>query len=252
MFIRATRLPKYLLMLGVLLLVAQLVAVSAQAQIPVTTCGATITQPGRYTLANDLLDCPGDGIVIRSADVSLNLNGHQITGLAHSSTHGIQVTLPPRELVIIDGPGTIAHFGTGVELDLANGKAFIASVTAQQNRFGFMVLNGSNVTLGNNAAVNNIVIGIALYDVYDSSLVESSANANGDGILIIGSRNEIILNTANNNEKNGIVVFGGADNRISTNTALGNSRYDLYQLGQDCNNTWVNNTFNTANLPCIH
>lgn len=249
---RPTRLPKYLLIPGALLLVAQLMAVAAQAQMPVTNCGTTITQPGKYILANDLLQCPGNGIVIQSAGVSLNLNGHQITGPAHSLSQGIKVTLPPREWVIIDGPGTIANFGTGVELDLANGKAFIVSVTARQNRFGFMVLNGSDVILGNNTAVNNTVIGFAIYDTDDSSLVESSADANGDGIVILGSRNEIILNNANNNEKNGIVVFNGAHNRISTNTALGNSRYDLYQLGQDCNNTWVNNMFNTANLPCIH
>ncbi len=248
----ATRLRNCLLTFSVLLLVMQGVTFSAQAQISVTTCGTMITQPGTYALANDLLQCPGDGIVIRSAGVSLNLNGHQITGPGLSSTHGIQVTLPPNESVIIDGPGTIANFGTGLELDLAHGRAFIVSVTARQNRFGFMVLNGNNITLGNNTAVNNIVIGFALYDTDDSSLVESSANANGDGIIILGARNEIILNTANHNAKHGIVAFSGAHNRISTNTALGNSRYDLYQLGQDCTNTWVNNTFNSANLPCIH
>jgi parallel beta-helix repeat protein len=227
-------------------------AVSAQEQIPVTTCGTVITQPGKYTLANDLLNCAEDGIVIRSAGVTLHLNGHQITGLGRSTTHGIQVTLPPREWVVLDGPGTIAHFGTGVDLDLRHGWAFIVSVTAQHNRFGFMVLNGSDVTLGSNRALNNSVIGYAVYDTDDSRLIESSANANGDGIVVLGSRNEIILNTADNNAKHWILVFGGEHNRISTNTALGNSRYDLYQGGEDCNNTWVNNTFRTANLPCIH
>lgn len=252
-FMRTIRLPKYLLLPGALLFVAHLVVVSAQAQIPVTTCGTTITQPGKYTLANDLLNCPGDGIVIQSADVSLNLNGHQITGPAHSSTHGIQVTLPQGQSVVIDGPGTIANFGTGLELDLANGSAYIAGVTSQRNYFGFMVRNGSNVTLGNDTAANNITIGFALYDLDDSGIFESSAYANGDGIVILGSRNEIILNNASKNSKSGIIVFGGGQNRISTNTAQGNSRYDLYQLGQDCGtNTWVNNTFTTASLPCIH
>lgn len=248
MFMRATRLPKYLLMLNALLLVT----VSAQAQIPVTTCGTTITQPGKYTLANDLLDCPGDGIVIRSANVSLNLNGHRITGLGHSSTHGIQVTLPPRESVIIDGPGTVTNFGTGLELELAHGSAYIAGVTSQRNYFGFMVMNGSNVTLGNDTAANNVTIGFAIYDTNDSGIFESSAYANGDGIVVLGSRNEIVFNSANKNERNGIVVFGGGHNRISTNTALGNSRYDLYQGGENCEtNTWVNNAFKTANSPCI-
>ena len=253
MFMRPIRLPNYLLLPGALLLVVQLMLVSAQAQIPVTTCGTMITQPGRYSLANDLLQCPGDGIVIQSADVSLNLNGHQVTGPSHSSTHGILVALPPKASVIIDGPGTIANFGTGVELDLANGSAYIASVTSQRNYFGFMVTKGSNVTLGNDTAANNLTIGFALYDIDDSGIFESSAYANGDGIVMLGSRNEIILNKVNKNEKNGIVVFGGGENRISTNAAQGNSRYDLYQLGDGCGtNTWVNNTFTTANLPCIH
>jgi parallel beta-helix repeat protein len=247
----ATRLRNCLLTFSVLLLVMQWAAFSAQAQISVTTCGTSITQPGKYILANDLLACAEDGIVIQSAGVYLNLNGHQITGIQRSLTRGIQVTLPPKESVIIDGPGTIARFGMGVDLDLANGRAFIVGVTAEHNRFGFLVLNGSDVTLGNNTAVNNSVIGFALYDTDDSSLVESAANRNGTGISIVGSRNEIILNTTDNNDMFGIVVFR-AHNRISSNTALGNSRYDLYQLGQNCDNTWVNNTFKTANLPCIH
>lgn len=257
----ATRLRNRLPALSMLLLAMQWAAVSAQAQIPVTECGTEITQPGKYILANDLLRCAEDGIVIRSAGVFLNLNGHQIGGIGRSVTHGIKATLPSKDSIIIDGPGTIADFGTGIELDLAKGSAYIVSVTAQRNYFGFMVLNGNDVTLGNNTAVNNSVIGFAMYDTDDSRIVESFANSNGVenasnasgiGISVLGSRNEIILNTTDNNASFGILVFGGANNRISANTALGNFKYDLYQSGDNCNNTWVNNTFKTANLPCIH
>jgi parallel beta-helix repeat protein len=253
MSLRTTHLPKYLVMTGALLLVAQLVAVSAQAQNQVTTCGTVITRPGTYNLANDLLGCAEDGIVIRSGGVTLNLNGHQITGFGRSGTRGIQVTSPTKELVIIDGPGTIADFENGVDMDLAHGSAYIVSVTAQKNRIGFYIVNGKDVTLGNSKAINNALVGFALYDTDDSRLVESTANANGSGINVLGFRNEIVLNTANDNNTYGILVFGGAHNRISSNTALRNSRYDLFQGGENCeNNTWVNNMFKTANLPCIH
>lgn len=118
---------------------------------------------------------------------------------------------------------------------------------------GFLVTNGRDVTLGNNTAVNKRQIGFVLQDIEDSRLVESSANENDVGIVVHGSRDEIILNTADRNLVYGIAVDSGAQNRISANTALRNRRYDLWQrLEENCgNNIWVNNTFRKANLTCI-
>src|SRR5881296_2888162 len=42
------------------------------------SCGETITQD--TTLDSDLLDCPGDGIVIGADNITLDLNGHTIDG----------------------------------------------------------------------------------------------------------------------------------------------------------------------------
>jgi hypothetical protein len=52
--------------------------VSGQAA-PVTVhCGQTISTD--TTVANDLTNCPGDGLLIRAANVTLDLNGHTIDG----------------------------------------------------------------------------------------------------------------------------------------------------------------------------
>ena len=52
---------------------------SAHAETVATvTCGETITVDTR--LRNDLVDCPGIGIVIGADDVRLDLNGHLVDG----------------------------------------------------------------------------------------------------------------------------------------------------------------------------
>ena len=44
------------------------------------TCGQTLTHSVR--LANDLSNCPGDGLVIGAPGVTVDLNGHTIDGVA--------------------------------------------------------------------------------------------------------------------------------------------------------------------------
>jgi hypothetical protein len=41
-------------------------------------CGQTLT--ASTTVANDLTNCPGDGLVIGAAGITLDLNGHTIDG----------------------------------------------------------------------------------------------------------------------------------------------------------------------------
>ena len=50
---------------------------AAQAADP--ACGDTITTD--TTLHADLVNCPGDGLVIGANNITLNLNGHRSTGL---------------------------------------------------------------------------------------------------------------------------------------------------------------------------
>src|SRR6202035_2942475 len=42
------------------------------------SCGATVTTC--VTLSRDLLNCPVDGLVVGASGITINLNGHRITG----------------------------------------------------------------------------------------------------------------------------------------------------------------------------
>src|ERR1700681_1157906 len=42
------------------------------------SCGATVTSSVRLT--NDLLNCPVDGLVVGASGITIDLNGHRITG----------------------------------------------------------------------------------------------------------------------------------------------------------------------------
>ena len=60
------------------LAVATLLASGGQALASHVQCGDVITQD--TTLDSDLIDCPGDGLVIGADDVTLDLNGHTVDG----------------------------------------------------------------------------------------------------------------------------------------------------------------------------
>ena len=68
-------------LLALPLLLAAATGPAAAGAAVITSCGALITAPGTYVLANDL-NCPssGAGIRISASNVRLDLNGHAITG----------------------------------------------------------------------------------------------------------------------------------------------------------------------------
>jgi Right handed beta helix region len=73
-------------------------------------CGDTITTDTK--LDSDLIDCPGNGIVIGADNITLDLNGHTIDG---TSSSGDGVANVAHLGATIKG-GTIQGFGVGVRL----------------------------------------------------------------------------------------------------------------------------------------
>ena len=94
-------------LIGVLALLA---GAQAWAVTPIASCPFIITVPGNYVVTADLT-CAGSGINITSSNVTLNLNGHIITGPGLTATIGIYLgSATPTRLdhVSISGP---ASFG---------------------------------------------------------------------------------------------------------------------------------------------
>jgi len=75
-------------------------------------CGDVITTD--TTLDSDLVDCPGDGVVIGASGITLDLAGHTIDGTDASGSTGVKNHGEHDGLTVTNG--TIRHFGSSVSL----------------------------------------------------------------------------------------------------------------------------------------
>lgn len=60
-------------------------AAASAAKPPVLSCGQTVTTSVKLT--QDLRNCPNDGLVVGASDITIDLNGHAITG-THPTEYG--------------------------------------------------------------------------------------------------------------------------------------------------------------------
>ena len=96
--------------------VALLIAMPSQALATHVQCGDVITQD--TTLDSDLVNCPGDGVVIGAGGITLDLGGHTIdgTGVGDGQTG---VYDEGHDGVTVEG-GRIQEFYSAVYLDDAD------------------------------------------------------------------------------------------------------------------------------------
>ncbi len=237
-----------------------LAATSARAQNQITTCGTVINTSGDYTLANDLLNCSGDGIDITADLVTLELGGHQITGSGTGT--GIRVEFMGHggiADVTINGPGTIMNFDNGIVLS-HSGYGEVSRVTCLGNNSGFTILSGTEFgsfrnRIHDSTATMNRVAGFVIGGEA-GNFIRNKSNQNGDGFVLANddtTGNTLDNNTADQNATDGIEAESGAiDNTITRSSAHRNSAYDLADDNRTCRNTWDNNRFGRANRDCIH
>jgi hypothetical protein len=78
---------------------AAVAASSAAASQPAAVhCGETLTK--RVRLKADLVDCPGDGLIVGASGITIDLNGHTIDGVPVA---GCGVPATPRQGIRNDG-----------------------------------------------------------------------------------------------------------------------------------------------------
>ncbi|HJV08366.1 MAG TPA: right-handed parallel beta-helix repeat-containing protein [Acidimicrobiales bacterium] len=139
----------------------------------VLSCGQTVTQS--TVLDNDLLGCTNNGIIIGADNITLDLNGHTVAGTPNTGDQA-GVALVGRSGVTVRN-GTVRAFDVGVVIE-----------------------GGSGNTVQNIQAVNNISF-------------ETAPRRGGDGIAILSSRNNRILqnSTVNNGPYSGIGIYSDVD-----------------------------------------
>jgi len=247
------------------------VAASASLGSTVVTCGQTLTSSTR--LANDLLRCPGDGLVIGADNITLDLAGHSISGVNAAGSEGIADD-GHRGATIRNGT-IMGFFLNGVALRSAPGSA-VNNMTIRRIGAGGGQSDASAGVLINNSPHSSVTAStvtnhVAAYqsdgvDVLSSAatiisgsrvvsnawnglFVVDSPRTRVVGDALVGNQNEgvevnagsdgtvLVRNYAANNVSNGLVVGAISDARIQCNTLIGNAASGLFMF--DLHNSLV-------------
>jgi parallel beta-helix repeat protein len=186
-----------------------------------------------FTLANDMT-CAGDGMVIVSDNVTVDLGGHTLTGpgmgpqtwpLPQLDSVGVRVG--GHTGVTIRNGKTIA-FSTGIYfIDMVSSS--IENVTTLRNRFGFYIHASQKITVKDSDVEFNIY-GLHLQNSDDCVLVnnllarQTYNSPGGYGLyLYASSRNRVTDNTIDSNINWGIWFSDAKENVIFHNNVVGNN-----------------------------
>jgi len=155
-------------------------------------CGQVIT--ANTVLENDLLDCPGDGIVIGADGITLDLNGHTVSAAACEAEcveHvGIANTAGYDRVRILDG--TISGFTTNASL-----------IGASDNTLADLTVGGF--------PVSGDPVGVSLSDSNENHL---------KGITASGGNPAVLLTSSDRNVISGSSINGGVSIRVGGSLAL--------------------------------
>lgn len=219
-----------LLTLGVLTVGGPVQAAPAST---VVACGQTVTTSIR--LANSLVGCPGDGLVIGAAHITLDLAGHSVSGVNAPGSEGIA---DDGHVGITVKNGTIAKFFlNGVALRDAAGST-VSHMTIRKigagggendASAGVLVDDSPRSTVSRVAVRNDVtafqsdgidVLGSARTVIAADRLVKNAWN----GMFVLSSpRVRIVRNTFAGNQNQGIEVNGGSNHALLLgNHAVGN------------------------------
>jgi large repetitive protein len=124
-------------------------------------CGLEVTES--LMLAEDMLDCPGDGLVIGADNVNVDLNGKTIDGVGL----GAGVRNEGFSNVTITN-GTIQHFDEGVRLGEGTEQTVVSDLTVRSNDLVGIELSGAgsegvgDEVRGNTITDNGVGVAVAL------------------------------------------------------------------------------------------
>jgi large repetitive protein len=207
-------LSKQLAALLALTLTAAIATGGALAQTSELGCGDTITAD--TTLDRDLTDCRNNGIVIGADNITLDLNGHTISG------DGKLVRRCPRrqpcDLGVLndrhDGVtvrnGSLRGFAIGVLVGGVRGNRLVELSSSRNQFFGYVITASSR-----------------------SVIRDSSGNDNpapdGDGLGVFGSHDlRIVGNSFRRNGQLGMHVESSTHNLIKGNVVARNSDFGIF------------------------
>jgi parallel beta-helix repeat protein len=239
--------------------------VAAQASTPpALTCGQTITASVR--LSHDLVNCPGDGLVIGADNITLDLAGHSISGVnapgsegvADDGHRGASVRNGTIRSFFLNGVGlrnaphssvrnlTIRSIGAGgVDGDASAGvlvkdspgtivsASTISNDVSAYQSDGVDVASSEGTTVSGNRLVHNAWDGMFVYLSPHTLIVGNDIEGNGNQGTELNSGSDgsvLVGNHASNNVSDGLVVGAVSAARIEGNVLTGNGDTGLFMF----------------------
>ena len=182
-------------------------------------CGEVIVRS--ILVQNDLIDCPGNALIVGTHNITIDLNGHFIdgigieNGIVNNGFDSVTITngtINEFDYGVLLGPGTSLNIVTDLRLDL-NQEAGIALADADQN--------GKGNTIRRNTLVDN-GYGIALFSNTRFAHVHDNAlGANNEGRHLPGVRQRQPGSRTTRSPLSGgnsITMIGGGNNTVIDNT----------------------------------
>ena len=209
------------LLLAFLLLFPAAEARAHADKLPVrkVACGETITASLR--LANSLLDCPGDGLVVGAADLTIDLGGHRIDGVGAESG-GVGIRNEPGFAGVTIRNGLVTQFYDGVRLGFAAGTS-LSGLRLFYNDTGIRLISSDGNEIRNCVATGNDN-GFSL-EAFSrrNAFVENDASGNGyDGFYVEQSGGTFAGNTASANGAHGFELYTAAGALLKGNAVRAN------------------------------
>ena len=216
--------------------VASLALTAGVATANHVSCGAVITQD--TTLDSDLLNCPGDGVVIGAPNVRLDLGGHLIDGpdppvsCCDEGPDGVNNRAGHDGVTIVNG--RIQEFNDGVSIGgfrigigYSPSSGNVVRDLAITSNVGIAAAYADNASLEHNSlTTRKFAIGFVRSSF--GTIAENNTDSvpplgHGAAILVFGdggleSHHDLIIG---NVVRRGDIDFGGYSNTVARNSVLG-------------------------------
>jgi parallel beta-helix repeat protein len=187
------------------------------------SCGEVIKESVKLS-AN--LDCKSDGLIVGADGITIDLNGHSLTGPGPQSSK-IGIMLATSSGVTIQGLGTISGYQAGI-LNTGGQQNTIVQVNFDGNQIAIFNTGATGTDIEKNMMTGND-IGFATHSSKQTTLTNNIFTDNKlAGVTLVNSGDNKVDTNIIQGANNGIFVDGQSNgNKITSNTLKENTGVDL-------------------------